>query len=160
MIFPILKVGDIVLRHHDREIIRGGYGTGLTVRVVVEEVVARVTAKQAVTESGLRFTLEDGTIHQLSKGVRVRMYPVGYVNNYGRNAIECKPLEATDPRRLEQIDKAADAAYNLERVYTRFERHQSHIIKHVLNSNGLVAGATVLRDATLAIEKLMEGFKP
>lgn len=161
MRFPNLKVGDKVLRHHERTILDGGWGTGLSVRVVIEETVARVTAKQAVTESGLRFTLEDGTIHGLGGGgTRVCMYPIGYVDKYARNAIEARPMEATSPARLAELDKAADDVKTFLATMARFERNERKILKHVLQTHGMSKGGAMLVELANGIKALMEGFKP
>lgn len=161
MRFPNLKVGDKVLRYHDRTILDGGWGTGLSVRVVIEETVARVTAKQAVTETGLRFNLEDGTIHGFGGGgTRVCMYPIGYVDPYASNAIEARPMEATSPDRLAELDKAADSVKTFLATLTRFERNERKIIKHVLQTNGMTKGGAMLLALADGIKELMEGFKP
>lgn len=161
MRFPNLKVGDKVLRHHEKMILDGGWGTGLTASTVIEETVARVTAKQAVTETGLRFTLEDGTIHGFGGGgTRVCMYPIGYVNEYARNAIEARPMQATSAERMAELDNAANNVKTFAAALSRFERNERKIIKHVLQTHGMSKGGDMLVELANGIKALMEGFKP
>lgn len=160
MMFPNLKIGDKVLRHHEKIIISGGWGTGLSVRVTIEETVARVTAKQAVTESGLRFNLVDGTIHGIGGGTRVCMYPLGYVDKYAGNAIAARPMEPTTPARLAELDASAKDVHRFESVLSRFSRNERKIIKHVLQVHGIAEGSAILRELANRFHALMEGFKP
>jgi len=158
MRFPTLSPGETVLRYESIQLLRGSWGTGITNRVIVTETVARVTATQAVTESGLRFTLRDGTIIGMAE--RGGVYPVGYVDKFARNAMEARPMEPTGAARVQQLHDVAKSLQAFDVSFSKFDKGGLKLIRHVLQTHGNVTGAAMLVAVKEQLDQLMEGFKP
>lgn len=158
MIFPKLSPGDTVLRYETISVLSGGWGAGLSRRVIVAETVDRVTATQAVTESGLRFTLRDGTI--IGRAERGGVYPVGYVDKYARNALDARPMQATSAEDIAAIHEVAKDVRRFDAAYQQVDSNYRKVIKHVLTRDTLQRGTEELIEIARLLEKLVEGFKP
>lgn len=158
MRFNKLSPGDTVLRYETITLLHGVWGTSVSQRVIVAETVARVTATQAVTESGLRFTLRDGTIIGMAE--RGGVYPVGYADPFARNAGESRPMEPTGAARVQQLRDVAKSLEAFNKSFKQFDNGGLKVIRHVLNTHGLVAGTAMLVALKEQMDQLMEGFKP
>ena len=157
MLFKKLTPGDTVLRYQSITVLAGAYG-GLSRSVIVAETVERVTATQAVTTSGLRFTLREGTIH--GTGNRGGVYPVGYVKPYPRNAIDARPMEATSPEEIAKTEAIAAEVERFNKAFSQVDRNFKKVIRHVLTRQSMQRGSEELAEIARLLERLTEGFKP
>jgi hypothetical protein len=156
MMFKDLKAGDTVLRYKDLEILRGGWGAGLSKRIIVAEVVARVTPTQAVTESDLRFSRKDGTVYRNNtSGFRGGVYPVGYERPAGIEGPAAK-LCATPAERIQELETLAATARAFSQLLIRIDkRGHTRVLSQAIRTLGEQQVTAAMTDCSKALEALL-----
>lgn len=150
MQFENIKPGDTVLRDYDFTVIDGGWGTGVTVTVIAAEVVAKVTKTQATTVSGIRFTLDRGSIIGQS-GV---VYPEGFVSK--RNGNVMTPTPAKD---IEALNVLANEVKRFKTTMFRVDQQQRELLKAFIRGKPYVLAALELQEISDKLADLLKGAK-
>lgn len=151
MRFPNIKIGDTVLRNDRIRLVDGGFSTGYSVNIVLRDTVTRLTKTQGVTESGIRFKLDNGNII----GDAFSVFPVGYVvKTYGHPD---QVMEATDAKTIDDLKELAKSVRALQNAVYKFDQQKTRTLQKFVRGNVTIPLSAAIRlDAvTRAISELM-----
>lgn len=147
--------GSVVLMKISIPCFSGAWVPSVTIPVVVAEKVARVTSTQAVTDTGIRFRLDDGKIIGGSGSI----LPVGWVAPYASSAAGKRPLQATPESYIQQVRLLAENISAMSTELEALRKDQSALLRQLISDHGPTVATAEVKAVTEAMRRLTQGFK-